>query len=362
MTDSTEAAFVEFLQYFYLTEVKLTVEHVVTHAGVLYLAEKYDVKKCVIDCIQLLMRTIDNENVCDYMYMAILYNIKQLMDACKKHIIVNTEAVFKTVSFLECDRQVIGHILEIDMLSCSEEYVFKACMAWVQAKSNCTEITFELVQQHLGDVYYKIRVASFALEKFSLLEIEFAKVLSRDSTTICCMLALPDCELVTPFTKKERKVTFNKDSYMRMYRELYFNHDRQRQHQPTKRYEFVKFFVDRPIILGGLSFTEIYATFIEDKPIECNVPAELEISENDNKTGAVLKILVTSQIQIDSNGLDIVLPDPVLLRRGFVYRMQIGSFLSFHHLIVRRLTRVCGHVKIMAESSPFVTTLTYNVL
>lgn len=73
--DSNDAAFMEFLQYFYLSKVKLTKANVVS---VLHLGEKYDIEKCVIDCIQFLMETLDNENVCDRFGLAILYDNKEM--------------------------------------------------------------------------------------------------------------------------------------------------------------------------------------------------------------------------------------------------------------------------------------------
>lgn len=357
VTDSTEAAFMVFLQYFYLKRVKLPIKHV---ADVLHLGDKYDVKKCVNDCIELLLRTMDNENVCYYLGLAILYDRDDLMDACKKHIIVNTEAVLQSVSFLEYDRRVIGYILKIEMLSCYEEDVFRACMAWVQAKSKCAEVTLELVHEHLGELYYEIRVASFSMDKLLELEEEFAKVIARDCTNICFLIALPECNVKTKFKKTQRKTVFNRDLIVVIER-IVDNDAFERD--LVRNYELTTFRIGTAAVLGALSFAEIF-TGPEDDPMDCTVTVSLEIKEIDCTTNQVLKCLTTTQIELDSEGSTVELPEPLLLRPNFAYIIELGPFPSYHRMISRPLQRMyhdCS-LQILDESSPLIKAFTFNVI
>lgn len=118
---------------------------------------------------------------------------------------MNTEAVLKSKEFLACDKNVLSHILKMDALSSGEYEVFKACMLWVKSKSKCDELTFEIVQQYLGDLYYEICVASLEMNELLLLEQQFPKVVERDYITVGFIIALPECELVTKFKKRQRK-------------------------------------------------------------------------------------------------------------------------------------------------------------
>lgn len=77
------------------------------------------------------------------------------------------------------------------VLSCSEVDVFKACMAWVKAKSKQSAVTKPIVDKYLGDLYYSIRFASMTIQEFCQLSTEYNDVLSSDYETITKMIAMP---------------------------------------------------------------------------------------------------------------------------------------------------------------------------
>lgn len=177
MTDVSDAAFKEFLQYFYKNKLKLSAENIVE---VMYLGQKYNVPKCVEDCADILKRTLNDENIFTGLLMAILYDQTELLKVCEKHIISYTDAVFKTTGFLECDRNVLQHILNMELFSCSEVNVFDACMDWVKAKSKCDVLTKEIIQEYLGDLYYNIRFASMTMHQLCGLQMKYGSVISSD--------------------------------------------------------------------------------------------------------------------------------------------------------------------------------------
>lgn len=187
--DVTDAEFMEFLQYFYLNKIKLSAEHI---EGVLHLGDKYNVEKCVSDCVQFLIKFLENENVCSRLRLAILYGQTELMKACEKHILVNTAAVFETDGFLACDRQVLAHILQMDQFSCSEVKVFEAIMAWVQVKSKQDVLTIELVRAHLGNLFFEIRFASIDMDDFTGLEQKYPFVLVETVSIKILMMTLSE--------------------------------------------------------------------------------------------------------------------------------------------------------------------------
>ncbi|XP_031639426.1 BTB/POZ domain-containing protein 3-like [Contarinia nasturtii] len=177
ITDATVAEFEEFLQFFYLTRAKLTMDNI---AKVLYLGDKYNVTECMDTCTKFLRRTITENNVCWCYALAVLHHQDDLIRYCELMIAENTKAVFSSTSFLECSKEVLGHILGMDSLSCSEVEVFKAIIEWVKKASGENELTREIVQTHLGELFFKIRYRSMTFENFAALDPLYGGLFTLD--------------------------------------------------------------------------------------------------------------------------------------------------------------------------------------
>lgn len=132
LIDTTAAGLKKILQFFYCSEVELTGENV---AEVMHLGHKYDVTECEKACNEVLKVNLKNDNICTTLGLAILYNAMELIELCEQRINANSNAVFKSNNFLECDKRVLAHILRMNKPFCSEVEVFQACMSWVQARS-----------------------------------------------------------------------------------------------------------------------------------------------------------------------------------------------------------------------------------
>lgn len=126
LTDSTEAAFMEFLQFFYLDKIDLTTKNI---AAVMHLGYKYNVKNCINGCVEFLEAILTTENVFIGLDLAFLYDHTDLLKFCEEIIIVDTAAVLESTDFLNCSKRLLDHILTMDVLSCSEAEVFEACMS-----------------------------------------------------------------------------------------------------------------------------------------------------------------------------------------------------------------------------------------
>lgn len=140
-------------------------------------------------------RTLNNENICTGFIYAILYHETELLKLCKNHVISNTEEIFKTPEFLECGRLVLEYILNMDFVSCSEDKVFEACMAWVKAKSERNVLSKEIVDKYLGDLFYKIRFASMTIQQLCALQKKYDSVLSNDFITIANIIGEPGVQI-----------------------------------------------------------------------------------------------------------------------------------------------------------------------
>lgn len=325
--DSNDAAFMEFLQYFYMADVTLTAANLV---DVLYLGIKYDVKKCVDDCVQFLMRTVDVENVCGHLDLAILYDKKELLQICEQTILLDTLDVFDSTRFRRCSKRALEHILKMAVLSCTEIDIFKACMRWVQAKSGRAELSFELVEQYLGDLYYDIRLASLTIEEFCRLHTEYKSVLDRDFETITKMIVLPEYQ-VGKFNKCQRRATWNVDAIIKCARTPYsqdeeYDSDVDDDVDPFNPNDFAEtiFSVDEPMLLGGF---ECHQILNENDVEDFDHEIELEVSEAPDQNGAHSKILSKMKIQFNPDGsTSVVLPQPVFIRPELFYTIHFSPF------------------------------------
>ncbi|XP_055305912.1 BTB/POZ domain-containing protein 3-like [Sitodiplosis mosellana] len=162
--DVLAADFKTFLQYFYLSEVELSMESV---ESVMSLSHQYDIGACFNDCATLLERSSTADNVCWTYGRAIFYEHEELKTECEIFISLNTEDVLKSSGFLECDRETLSMILRLNAMSCSETCVFNACMKWVKTAAEQDEISKELVQNCLGNLLYDIRFGSMTMQEFN---------------------------------------------------------------------------------------------------------------------------------------------------------------------------------------------------
>lgn len=187
--DTSDAVFKEFLQFFYLHDIKLSVEYII---DILYLGHKYNVKECIIACVEFLTDNITDENVCAVLTPAIFFDHPKLIKLCDAHIKSNTAAVIESNSFLECHREVLARILMMNLFACAEVQIFEACMAWVRAKSGHDVLSKAIVDAHLGDLFNKIPFASMTIHQFCTLAATYNLVFGREFHSISNMIAQQD--------------------------------------------------------------------------------------------------------------------------------------------------------------------------
>lgn len=247
-----ETAFKEFLQFFYIENVKLTAEHI---GDVMDLGHKYNVAKCSELCVEFLKDTLTDENICIGLSLATIYDQNELKDFCKKRIIANTSAVIKSSSFLECDRSILEYILSINLFSCSEMDIFEACMSWVRATSKQNVLTKELVRTYLGNLFYGIRFASMKIKDVASLTGPYGFLFSFDEyKEIIQLIELP---IFQPqfFVTNKRELPWNKDAVIVCDRSIL---NRLNTFvRPIKKIEATAFSTNEPILLGSLICTSL---------------------------------------------------------------------------------------------------------
>ncbi|XP_031626902.1 kelch-like protein 9 [Contarinia nasturtii] len=190
--DASAVEFKEFLQFFYLEQLKLTTKNV---AKVMYLGDKYNVAGCLDICEQFLINSLSDDNLFQNYELSIFFNQNKLKKYCETVIAFDTKNVLVSGNFMECDRKVLSHILNIDSLSCSESKLFEACMGWTKNAANADNLTREAVKRQLGNLFYEIRFKSMSSLQFANITSLYGNLFSSDEyREIVQSTAMPDFE------------------------------------------------------------------------------------------------------------------------------------------------------------------------
>lgn len=320
INDASAPVFEEFLQFFYLDEVELTMEHI---GGVIHLGHKYNVIECLDVCKQFLLDHLTDENACVVLRLAVLYDITELIQMCEKRISVNTEAVFESTSFLTCDRTVLAHILTLDLLSCSESDVFEACISWVKASSKQNVLTRKTVQDFLGDLFYEIRFASMTLEEFAVLYTSNGCLFSPAEYIDLNQMMILQSYQPTIFNRNMRQVKWNEDDVLKCDRKV---DTIKRFGLWLKETETISFSTNEPILLGRLICARISAYRSgSHQDLKSNLPVEVKIVESPNVSSSrSCRLLSSFKISLPSKKeTEVALPKTVLIRPGFLYQIHL---------------------------------------
>lgn len=215
----------------------------------------------------------------------------------------------------------------MNIVSCSEADVFKSCMAWARAKSNQNTLTKTLVEEHLGDLYYKIRFASMTVQEFCSFQAEYESVLQSDLSTIINMIVLPEFR-TEKFSNDSRRAKWDPDAIIECNRI-----SKKGSEIPcfTKDKLTLTFSMDQPLVLGSFECSKIRFFDSSFRDLNSDLPVEVEIFEICNSSEQNPKLLVTMKVKLksmDSNHIQ--LPYPILVRPKFLYKISIGQFPDHH--------------------------------
>lgn len=157
------AAFIEFLQFFYVSAIKLTVDNVV---DVMHLAYRYEVEDCKAACWELLRKTHCAANACMGYQLAARFKQNDMLKKSSQMIVSRTQQVVNSAAFLNSDRTVLEYIMKQNLLLCTEFMLFETVMAWVKHKSTEFTLTRDVIDDQMGDLFFDFRFRSMSLSEF----------------------------------------------------------------------------------------------------------------------------------------------------------------------------------------------------
>lgn len=250
-------AFMEFLQFFYLDEVTLTMKNI---ESVLDLAQQSLVEDIVEECAKFLLDMVGIDKLTWCYRLAVLYQILRLQKFCEEQVSVHIINVFKTADFLECDRDILCRILKLNSLNCKEIEVFEACIAWARAacKTKSADVPKAAnLREVLGDAVFQIRFCAMTVEEFASLHKLYAGFFStNESNEIIYGIGKVNDANTCMFSNKPREpkttastlVQSNSESTL----ECVISGNKAKVNRPPNEVEKIAFICDKPIYLKGL--------------------------------------------------------------------------------------------------------------
>lgn len=194
MVDATSSAFKEFLQFFYQSEVTLTMENI---DAVARLADKYEMLECVNACASYVKSNLSKNTMIWGYQLAVALKNESLQKFCEENIQTYKSDIFQSNAFLRCDKTIIEHILNMETLFCDEFDLFKACIEW--ARSVCrghglNENDPKTVRKQLGTCFQLIRFGTMDRKDVSeiLSNHLYQELFTREELVEIMCAAYPD--------------------------------------------------------------------------------------------------------------------------------------------------------------------------
>ncbi|XP_055299859.1 uncharacterized protein LOC129567229 [Sitodiplosis mosellana] len=246
------------------------------------------------------------------------------MKFCESKIKYNTNEILSSSSFLDCDQNVLKRILQMDSLFCTEAELIEACMSWVKSVSNQEQLTREIVQKQLGDLFYEMPFGSMSLEEFAAFDRSYGGLFTLDEyREIIQIFASKDFQ--PELFRAKRKIfygthpTWNEAAVVVCDRTIQDTDDP----QFIENVETTTFSTNKTILLGAIECARLYEFILNQWKATVKFPTKITITESEESTASGEgRIVYNGEADLDSLVL-IRLPNPILIKPGFVYKIRM---------------------------------------
>lgn len=320
ITDCSFEAFEVLLRFFYFSEVELETKNV---ADILKLGLKYQVAECLNACAKCLKNTLNAENVIWGYELAISTKNASFKKFCEIMIAAHTTDVLNSACFLDCKPDLLRRILDIDAFSCPEAEVFEACMKWTKRVSGEDNLTRKIVDTHLGDLFYAIRIRSITNIELAVLIPTYGSLFSAEEYQEIILMSARDAFEPKNFTAKyryrfgtkpfegEMMISSNRVIPNVINKVPYF----------LKDVESITFTTNETFLLGGFQCTPLSS--IAGEFISSNVTIR-EFPPGDAVESKIIGVLRLAKLYAAGSFAKM---SPVFIRPGFRYEIQFEQTL-----------------------------------
>lgn len=324
IVDASVNAFKEFLQFFHLAEVTLTMENIET---VVRLADKYDVLEYVNACAAFLEKELTLDNMCWGLQLALVLKNETLTEFCENQISKSPKQVFASKTFLRCKKATLEHILSLN-LTCSETDLFKACMKW--SKYICKRKGFddnqaENLKMQLGDCVKSINFGEMNLEEFTALAVAYDGLFTLNEFKDIVLLITMKGYESDVFKQNPRQYFWNNDKVLQCRRTKY-DSTKMRIHNT----EVVSFTSNQPVLLGKFQSASTTRDMYGPSPIGSNVNVIInQLEDKIFHSNDSPKTLYNGTFnKWCGDQLTVDLPQPIYIKPKTIYEIRVTAVAS----------------------------------
>lgn len=316
IVDASAEAFEEFLQFFYLDEIRLRMENI---EAVARLADKYDILEHVTACATFLKSQLTVNNMCWGYQLAVFLQRKPLISFCESEIIKSSKEILSTDIFQRCERDTLKRILQLD-LTCNEMDLFEACLLW--AKKACIENDLDEnqvknIRLQLGDCFKLIRFGAMKIEEFTSIAMSNPGLFTPDEFQDTIFALTSSDYRPKIFNRNARGFIWNEESAIIC--------GRIRESTQLRRVmttEIIRFKANQTILLGKIMSGNTYRMEADDLLRHSNV--ELTIAEiGDHSHPEEIHYDGDTTLTWHCQKAQIILPKQILIKSNVVYEIRL---------------------------------------
>lgn len=326
--DAEPDAFKEFLQFFYLTKVTLTMENI---EGVVRLADKYDIINSVSACAEFIQEKLTVQNLLWGYQLAIYMKNVELIRFCENKFRHSITEIIKSETFIRCDKKILERILTLD-LPCDEIKIFHAILEWAKCACKRDGIDEKLsknLKEQLGDCLKIIRFSGMKVEEFTETANKYDGLFTSDEfIDIVYMMTMKNYKPKI-FTRKPLRIAWNKNKILKLMQDDTKTKKYIPGYMPSRatieKSESVTITSNYPIILG-----EIYTGVIYDGSRGCQIikidisVTIKEINSRNLDYNTTESIIYEGDVEVCyEDPLKIILAQPIFIKKNTKYNISL---------------------------------------
>lgn len=325
IVDASKDAFKDFLTIFYHDKVMFTNENV---AELINLCNKYDVPEGLQICEQFLTRKTGVSDLCIDFSLAIKFNFNNLHKHCENRIRENAATVLKTDAFINSSKELLKLILEVDHLTCFEDDIFNACIAWAENIAGTSDR--KVLRDALAECFYLIPFTTMPIDVFTSIMSANQALFTLDEVAaiIRRILTGKETQVSQKFCKTCKVVNifdWNEGRLIKCTRDRF---DEENVSECTiSHHEYTSFSASKKVLLGGFRFLP----FKNETSSGETLSATILVTKQHGAVCELLECNINFEVisnQMTSELLEIKLAKPIVVIPNMMYSIDVNFSIN----------------------------------
>lgn len=361
IVDASVDGFKEFLQFFYIDKVELTMENV---NEVLNLANKYNVNECLNVCDKMLEENATLQNLCNGLQLAITFERNELKNSLLQKVSQQPKEVLASMGFYNCSHDVLKLLLTSVDWKCDAKEVFDACMVWAKQACEKNKIDASVMEnrrRELGECLYFIQFDLMSQQQIAQCILNYRGLFDKNELEDIIALTMSDTAVEIKTFKGLTQVTgkaWSNDSALTCSR----IHNVSLNKNYVNQLESLSFQTTKKVLFGAIAALQLQKSdpnYFSNKISGFMMIFETTSNENSEKSILLLKqqINITSGDAADLPSY-IKLSKPIVITPYKIYEIRmifssLWKHQTFHtNFYYKQDVQLTDDIKISFEKNP----------